>query len=134
MLGAVYLYTGRAREAIPELETARELAEGVATVHGLLGYAYAVSGQTSRAREVLQSIDSTDLATGNATAIARVYLGLEDYTAALLWLDRAADAHDPFLGSEPLASPIFDPVRNDPRFADVIRKVNLNEEALTGGR
>jgi tetratricopeptide (TPR) repeat protein len=134
MLGAVYLYVGRYEDAIPEFEHARELAPDVATVHGLLGYAYAVTGQANRSRSVLQAIDSTDVTTGNAAAVARIYLGLGDTSAALSWLDRAADAHDPFFGSEPLASPLFDPLRKDPRFAEVIRKVNLDLDALVDGR
>ncbi len=78
-----------------------------------------------------RKIDSTDLATGNAAAIARIHLGLGNHSAALRWLDRAADAHDPFFGSEPLASPLFDPIRRDPRFAAVVRKTNLNLDALS---
>jgi len=131
MLGAVYLYVDRAPEAIPELETAKQMAADVATIDGLLGYAFAVTDQRDRAREILQSIDSTNVATGNAAAIARIYLGLGDLTSALNWLDRAADAHDPFFGSEPLASALFDPLRGDPRFADVIRKVNLDVDLLS---
>jgi serine/threonine-protein kinase len=134
MLGAVYLYVGRGSDAIPVLEGALEMAEGVATVKGLLGYAYAVTGQPERARVVLQSIDSTRVATGNAAAIARIYLGLGDLTAALDWLGRAVDAHDPFFGSEPLASPLFDPLSGDTRFADVIRKANLDVDVLTRQR
>jgi serine/threonine-protein kinase len=131
MRGAVYLYVARGSDAIPELEAAAQLADGVATVNGLLGYAYAVTDQPDRARAVLQSIDSTNVTTGNAAAIARIHLGLGDLAAALDWLDRAADAHDPFFGSEPLASPLFDPLRGDPRFADVIRKVNLDVDILS---
>jgi tetratricopeptide (TPR) repeat protein len=131
MRGAVYLYLDRGSDAIPELEAAAELVDGVATVNGLLGYAYAVTDQPERARAVLHSIDSTNVSTGNAAAIARIYLGLGDYAAALDWLDRAADAHDPFFGSEPLASPLFDPLRGDPRFAAVIRKVNLDVDILS---
>jgi serine/threonine protein kinase/tetratricopeptide (TPR) repeat protein len=131
MLGAVYLYIGRSAEAIPEFEVARELAPGVATVAGLLGYAYAVTDQADRARSVLGSIDSTNLETGNAAAIARIHLGLGDHDSALRWLSRAAEAHDPFFGSEPLASPLFNPLRGDPRFAAVIRAVNLDLETLT---
>jgi len=134
MLGAVYLYLDRGSDAIPELEAARQIAEGVVTVVGLLGYAYAVTDQPERARAVLRSIDSTKVATGNAAAIARIHLGLGDLTAALDWLDRAADAHDPFFGSEPLASPLFDPLRGDPRFADVVRKVNLDVDILAEQR
>ncbi len=131
MLGAVYLYVGRGHDAIPVLEAAMELADGVATVSGLLGYAYAVTGETDRAREVLQSIDSTDVTTGNAAAVARIFVGLGDLDAALDWLEKAVDAHDPFFGSEPLASPLFDPLRGDPRFADVIREANLDVDVLT---
>ena len=134
MLAAVYLYVGRATEAVPVLEAAMEMTDGVATVSGLLGYAYAVTGQRERALTVLHSIDSTNVASGNAAAIARIYVGLGDQTAALDWLDRAAEAHDPFFGSEPLASPLFDPLRGDPRFEAVIRKVNLNADVLTRQR
>jgi tetratricopeptide (TPR) repeat protein len=134
MLGAVFLYTARYDEAIPELESARELAPNVATVPGLLGYAYAATGQSDRARAILASIDSADASTGNAAAIARIYIGLKDYSTALDWLHRAADAHDPFFGSEPMASPLFDPIRNDPRFGELIAKVNLDPEMLTRGR
>ena len=134
MLGAVYLYVDRAADAIPEFEVAKEQAPGVVTVDGLLGYAYAVTGQPDRARQVLLSLDSTDVTTGNAAAIARVYLGLGNLDAALEWLNRAADAHDPFFGSEPLASPLFDPLRTDPRFTEVVRKVNLDLSILTRPR
>jgi serine/threonine-protein kinase len=134
MLGAVYLYVDRGPDAVPILEAAKEAADGVATVSGLLGYAYAVTDQPERARAVLQSIDSTNVASGNAAAIARIYLGLGDHSAALDWLERAAHAHDPFFGSEPLASPLFDPLRGDPRFDAVVRKVNLDVDRLTRRR
>jgi tetratricopeptide (TPR) repeat protein len=131
MLGAALLYTGRFEDAIPEFETARELAPNVATIPGLLGYAYAATGQSDRARTVLESIDSTDISTGNAAAIARIHIGLGEYSTALHWLDRAADTHDPFFGAEPMASPLFGPIRNDPRFAELITKVNLDPKLLT---
>jgi len=134
MRAAVYLYVNRAAEAVPVLEATMQMTEGVATVSGLLGYAYAVTGSPEQARTVLRSIDSTNLATGNAAAIARIYVGLGDLSAALDWLERAVDAHDPFFGSEPLASPLFDPLRDDPRFAAIVRQANLNAEVLAQRR
>ena len=133
MLAAVYLYLDDPHSAIPELETALESAD-IPAVRGLLGYAYAATGQTEPARAVLTAIDSTELATGNAAAIARVHLGLGDHDAAFRWLNLAADAHDPFFGSEPLASQLFDPLRGDRRFVEVLRKVNLDVEILTRTR
>lgn len=127
MLGACLLYGGDMREAIPELELARAGAQ-VPAIEGLLGYAYARIGAPGRARGILDALDTTDLNTGNAMAIARVHLGLGERDLALEWMLRAAEHHDPFFASESLASPIFDEVRGDPRFAQVLDRVGLSRE------
>jgi hypothetical protein len=57
-------------------------------------------------------------------SIAWVHLGLRDVDRAFEWLDRAVDAHDQLM--MPIKSYVFfDPIRNDPRFADLLRKMNL---------
>ena len=60
------------------------------------------------------------------------YLGLGDKDNALLWLDRAVDRHEDSLTDyvTPLASPIFAPLRSDPRFQKIIDKMGLTEYAL----
>lgn len=129
MLGAGLLYAGRPADALPELEAAQAAARVPATA-GLLGYAYARSGDTERARGILAAFDSTELDTGNAMAIARVHLGLGEIDEALRWMMRAAEHRDPFFASESLASPIFDPVRQDPRFGAMLDRVGLSRERL----
>ncbi len=131
LLGAVYLYAGRADDAIRELEIVVDIDDTQPEAWGLLGYAYAVAGQPDRARSILASIDSVNLGNGNAAAIARIHLGLDDTERALTWYERAADQRDTFFGSESMASPIFDPLRDNPRFAALLRRVNLDVEALT---
>jgi eukaryotic-like serine/threonine-protein kinase len=124
-LGAVYLYAGDPAGAIAELEPGFGAGEGPVVGRGLLGYAYGVAGRARDARRLMATLDGTRSGTGDASAIARIYLGLGDTDSALAWLDRAAAARDPFFASESMAAPIFDPLRGDPRFAALVRRVGL---------
>jgi serine/threonine-protein kinase len=128
--GTLFLYEGDPANAIRELMVA-ERAAPVPGVLGTLGYAYAISGETDAAHAVLARIDTS--ATSAPAAIARIHLGLGDLDAALMWMDRAVDVHDPFYGSEPLSAPIFDRLRAAPGFADIARRVHLDPARLDGG-
>ncbi len=131
MLGAVYLYGGRQTEAIEILEAASAVDATIPALNGLLGYAYAVAGRADEARTLLRELEAVAGATGSAAAIARIHLGLGSLDAALEWLERAADVRDPFFGSESMGSTLFDPLRGDPRFANLVRRVGLDVNALT---
>jgi hypothetical protein len=61
---------------------------------------------------------------------ARIYVGLGERDQALAWLEKghaARGAHMEFLGVEP----DFDPLRSDPRFVDLLRRVNLVPKATS---
>jgi len=55
--------------------------------------------------------------------IAEVYIGLADKDRAFEWLHKAVDQKDlaVFLKTDPL----YDPLRPDPRFAILLRRMNL---------
>jgi serine/threonine-protein kinase len=132
MLGAVYLQTGRVNEGLVELEAASQLDPSSVQTLGLLGYAYGKSGSISRAREILANLEARMTRAGGATAAAaRVHLGLDDTAGALELLERAATERDPFFASESLAEPFFDPVRADPRFAALVRRLGLDQRVMT---
>jgi serine/threonine-protein kinase len=132
MLGAVYLQSSRVNDGLVELEAASQLDPSSVQTLGLLGYAYGKSGSTSRAREVLSNLEARmNRGSGAAAAAARVHLGLNDAAGALDLLERAAGEHDPFFASESLAEPFFDPVRADPRFAALARRVGLDQRVIT---
>jgi hypothetical protein len=57
--------------------------------------------------------------------IAGFYLSAGDREQALAWLERAYEAHDPNMPY--LGWPWYDPLRSDPRFKDLVRKMNLPE-------
>ena len=131
MSGAVYLYAGRHAEAIRELEAARQLSADLPEIRGLLGYAYAAVGMPAPAREILAGLEREQPIGTVPAAIARVHLGLGNRARALDWLEQAVEVRSVFFNSEALASPLFDPLRAEPRFARIVARANLDVRRLT---
>ena len=53
------------------------------------------------------------------------HVGLDDWDAALEWLDRAIEARDPII--MPIKSfPFLDPIRADARFQALLKKMHLD--------
>lgn len=57
--------------------------------------------------------------------IALIYASLGDKDQAFAWLDRAYEARSAFLITGILGSPNYDPLRSDPRFDALLRKIGL---------
>ncbi len=56
--------------------------------------------------------------------VALIYLALGEIDAGFTWMERAVDESDPYvLGIS--AYPIAAPLRGHPRFAALVRKMNL---------
>ena len=55
--------------------------------------------------------------------IAHHYLRAGDNGRAIDWLERAYEVHNPNLPY--LGAPDYDPLRSDPRFQDLLRRMNL---------
>ena len=130
MLGTTALYAGRRVDALRELEIASQLGDGAPELRGMLGYAYALAGETARAREILLSLEQVPSRAARAVPVARIHLGLGDTAQALAGLEQAARDRSPFFISESMASPIFDPLRASPRFHAVVRAVGLDVDRL----
>jgi len=130
LLGAAYLYAERAFDAVFTLAGALELEPGNSQVIGMLGYSYAVLGQTAKARGLLAKLIRDPNRAGASAAIARIQIGLGNPDEALARLEAAAREHDALFSSEPLMTPIFDPLRQHPRFARLVRAVGLSERVL----
>ena len=125
MLGATHLYARQPAQAIQSLEAAVRLDPESRTALGLLGYAYAVSGDASGARRTRARVETMPPAPGTDVAIARIALGMRDTAEALARLEKAARARDPFFATELATSPIFDLLRASPRYAAILKSVGL---------
>jgi hypothetical protein len=59
-----------------------------------------------------------------SAALVNVYIGLGDMDQTFVWLEKAYQERSNYLAYVEVF-PILDPVRSDPRFADLIRRVGL---------
>ena len=125
MAGATQIYLRQPARALAALEDATQIDPESRIALGLLGYTYAVTGDTAGARRLRGRIEAMSPAPGTDVAVARIAIGLRDTATALSHLERAASSHDPFFSSEPTASPVFDAVRGSARFAAMMRRVGL---------
>lgn len=131
LLATVQLQAGRYDEAIAALEAVRGEEAESPEVLGSLGYALARAGRTSEARSILAGLERDTRRAGVYPAMAKVYLGLGDRDWAIDALTWATAARDDFFATESMASPVFDLVRDDPRFARVVGIVGLEPTRLT---
>ena len=123
-LGLAYEKTGRFAEAVEELEKARRLDDSP-TIYELLGGAYAAWGKKEEARKVLAEL--TERSSRRYVCpyeVATIFAGLGEKDAAFEWLDKAVDARAdciPWLKPDPKV----DPLRSDPRYAALLRRIGL---------
>jgi serine/threonine-protein kinase len=125
--GTLLLDAGKPREAVRVLEQLRASDPKGPVTLGALGAAYAAAGQRENAEELLRQLEASPAMPRAPSAIAKIHLALGDNEAALAWLKKAADAHDPAFTSEPFMLRFWDPVRGDPRFAEIVKQVGLGK-------
>ena len=117
-------------QAIAEIQKGMELIElakerPVSIPLGRLGYAYGVSGKRREALVVLEKLRILSKTTYvSAFTFAIVHVGLSQKDQAFRWLQKAYDERVPeliFLKVDPR----FDSLRSDPRYEDLIRRMNF---------
>jgi len=125
-LGWVYLHGGKQDEAIREFQNALELAGAADTDIQLdLGFAYAVSGRPAEARRILANLQQLhQQGIVPAASLATLHGALGESNEAFVWLEKAYQERDPQL-TYLKAGRRFEPLREDPRFAQFVRRVGL---------
>jgi TolB-like protein/DNA-binding winged helix-turn-helix (wHTH) protein/Tfp pilus assembly protein PilF len=121
-LGLGYLGKARYDDAILKLQRAKAL--GMAPVALCwLSYAYEVAGKKTEARKVLREYMKLSR-NGQVSPyfMARIYAGLGEKNQAFEWLDRAYKEGD---WMRLMLDPFFDRLRSDPRFHELLRRLNL---------
>ncbi len=127
-LGFYYEQTGKFDQAIAAFQKAINLAPGSTEPLAGLGHAYAVAGRRADARKVLEQLQEfSKQRYVSAFDIAVIYAGLGDKEQAFAWLDKAYEEHaSGFSGLVYLAvEPRLDPLRADPRFQALLRRMNF---------
>jgi CBS domain-containing protein len=124
-LGKVLLETGNYEEAIAEFTRAREFSHGNSETISMLGYAWALAGDSAKARGLLAELKS--LAAQRyipPNSFAVVHLGLGEHDETFTWLEKAYVDRDVRL-SFLRVDRKWAPLRSDPRFVALLKRVGL---------
>jgi TolB-like protein/Tfp pilus assembly protein PilF len=125
-LGFVLIANNQPDQAIPVLEKAAALSNRSPGALGVLTRAYAHAG---RRTDALRLVAELKLRSRKgyvpAGAMVNAYLGIDNNEQAFVWLEKAYQEQSNMLQFLKV-HPYFDPIRGDPRFADLLRRVGLN--------
>jgi serine/threonine protein kinase/Tfp pilus assembly protein PilF len=124
-LGQAYVGKKQYDLGIAELKKSATLTGNGTLVLAYLGSAYAVAGRRADAQKVQdQLLESSKTMYVPAVEIAGIYAGLGQKDRAFDWLEKSYEERSLLLAFVK-AIPDFDPLRSDPRFADLLRRMNL---------
>jgi len=121
-LANIYALTNRHAEAIAEWQKMGTVLEYKDTAEAM-GRAYKAAGYRNALRIFTKQLEqSSSKAYIPPWFIASIYGHLGDKDQAFAWLEKAFKARD---GTDTLFDPMWDPLRSDPRFKDLLRRVGL---------
>jgi adenylate cyclase len=127
LLACCLLWKGDTAGAIAEFQRSKMVVAG-AWYQGLLGYAYAVSGDRPNAEQLLRELEEmAKRQYVNSTAFAMIYLGLGEKQKALDWLDKSYQDQESACWYLTV-DPIYDSVRKEPRFQAILTKIGLEPQ------
>ena len=125
-LGFALIVNHQTDQAIPEMEKTVAMMNRSPGSLGMLATAYAHAGRRQDALTLINELKQRrQRGYVPAGAFINPYLALGDYDQAFFWCDEAYKEQSGILQWIKV-DPFFDPVRNDPRFVDLVRRVGLN--------
>jgi tetratricopeptide (TPR) repeat protein len=124
-LGMAYEQKGAFQDAIAQFQNCVRITAGRPSMTALLAHAFAAANRRSEAQAILQQLSALSKQQYVPPyPIAAIYAALGQKEEAFAWLERAYDQRDSwmdYLGVDPR----LDNLRSDPRFADLLRRMNL---------
>jgi len=124
--GISYLKKSMLEEGKADLEKGLAIAPASEEALTGVGYGYAVTGRRAEAHRVLDKLN--ELSKHKYVSPiwrVKIYAGLEEKDKAFEWLEKAYEDHSIVSVGYIKTNPMFDPLRSDPRFADLLRRTNL---------
>ena len=120
----VYIQNRLFDEALAELGKAKQERKDDPLLIFDTGMVYAAQGKRAEALQIIKELEGISGASlSQAHWIAKIYAVLNEKELSFSWLERglAAGAIGPFYKDEP----VWDPLRKDPRFADLLRRMGI---------
>jgi TolB-like protein/Tfp pilus assembly protein PilF len=131
-IGRAYELKGMHPQAREAFQKILAVAPNDPAVLALMGHEYALSGDTAKATQIIAQLQQLSARTYvPAIYIALVYTGLHDLDNAFPWLDKAYNERTEYLMYLP-SDPLADPLRVDPRFAQLLQRLGLKPVTVAG--
>jgi TolB-like protein/Flp pilus assembly protein TadD len=125
-LGFALIEVSLADDAIRTVERAAALWDRNPAALGVLARAYGAAGRRDDAARIISELKQRERTGYVAPAVyVNAYLGAGDHDRALESLERAYQEHSNIIRLLK-THPLFDPIRNDPRFIELARRVGLH--------
>jgi TolB-like protein/Flp pilus assembly protein TadD len=122
-LAQAYLAKHMNEEAIAELQKAVLLSADSPTSMANLARAYVAVGKRSEAQKLLSTLKKRSSSSSSyAAEISMIYAALGDMDQAMNWLEKGYEER---FNPGVLLRPGFDPLRSDPRFEELMRRIGL---------
>jgi eukaryotic-like serine/threonine-protein kinase len=120
----VYIQNKLFNETLAELDKAkRERKDDPILIYDT-GMIYAAQGKRAEALQIIKDLEGiSGPSLSQAHLIAKIYASLNEKEMALSWLERglATGAIGVFYKDDP----VWDPIRSDPRFTDLVRRMGI---------
>jgi tetratricopeptide (TPR) repeat protein len=112
------------KEAIADIEDWRRAGDSP-WAWAMQAYVYGSAGNQREARRAFHKLEQVSRSgRTDPSAMVSGYIGLGNKDLALLWLEKSVSEHSPALTSLKV-NPLYDSLRNDPRFQKQLRRVGL---------
>ena len=122
-LGEGYLAKGMFEQAVAEFRRAASGGEPVRTVG--LARAYGIMGKKNEARKVLDELTKASRQSYFPPYLfGAIHVALGENQLGLVWLEEAYTHRDPYM-VHLKRDATFDPLRSDPRFQDLLRRMSF---------
>lgn len=124
-LGHTHALNKQFEQAIAASQKAVDVSGRAPGALGMLGMVYALAGKKDEANKILNELlELNKRRYVTPAAFANLYIGLDNKDQAFFWLEKAFQERSNYLAYLKVF-PILDPLRSDPRFADLVRRVGL---------
>ncbi len=127
VMGLVYIQMRMPEEAIQSLQKGRDVCAGHPLPIGMLVYGLGKAGRTDEAMKLIEQLEDRAMDSYvPAKSLMFAWAGVDDWDRALTWADKAVDdERDPMTVMNLRTEPLFDPIRSDPRYEALLRKLNI---------
>ncbi len=120
----IYIQNRLFNETLAELEKAKRERKSDPILICGTGMVYAAQGKRAEALEIIKELEEMSGASlSEAHWIAKIYAILNEKELAFSWLERGLATGA--IGSFYKDDPVWDPIRSDPRFANLLRQMGI---------